>query len=99
MARTHEVLKSASPKSRQSNKCYGGIGEEEQGGNPQGTSRSRSNRFPSHRGDIDWWKYRSRTPLSFPSKRFKKHGRDGDEGKALQGQQWRTEIIEKPPSK
>jgi hypothetical protein len=25
-------------------------------GNPQRTPRSRSNRFPSLRGDFDWWK-------------------------------------------
>jgi hypothetical protein len=40
--------------------------EEEQGGIPQRTPRSRSNRFRSHRGDIDWWTCRSRSPLSFP---------------------------------
>jgi len=33
--------------------------------------------FPSLRGEMDWWKYRSRSPLSFPSKICKNHGRNG----------------------
>ena len=45
------------------------------------TPRSRSNRFPSLRGEIDWWKCRSRSPLSFPSKICKNHGRMEREGK------------------
>jgi hypothetical protein len=64
------------PKSYQINKCHGEIWEEEQEVNPQITLRSRSNRFLSHRGDIDWWKCRSRSPLTFPSRLSKNHGRE-----------------------
>jgi hypothetical protein len=35
------------------------------GGNQQMNPRSRSNSFPSQRGEIDWRKYRSRSLLSF----------------------------------
>jgi hypothetical protein len=38
------------------------------GKNPQRTPISRSNGFPSQRGESDWWKYRSRYPLSFPQR-------------------------------
>ena len=37
--------------------------------------------LPSLRGEIDWWKYRSRSPLSFPSRRSKNHWRDREIGK------------------
>jgi hypothetical protein len=37
--------------------------------------------FPSHRGEMDWWKYRSRSPLSFPSKICKNYGRNLKRGK------------------
>jgi hypothetical protein len=37
-------------------------------GNPQRTPRSRSTMFPSLREEIDWWKYRSRSPLTFPQR-------------------------------
>jgi hypothetical protein len=47
-------------------------------GNPQRTPRSRSSMFPSLRGEMDWWKYRSRSALTFPSKRCKKYGRNGE---------------------
>ena len=40
--------------------------------------------FPLHKGDMDWWKCRSRSPLSFPSRICKIHGRDGEEWQALQ---------------
>ena len=43
------------------------------------TPRSRSKGFPSLRGDMDWWKYRSRSPLSIPSKRRQESWRDGEE--------------------
>jgi hypothetical protein len=46
-------------------------------GNPQRTLRSRFTMFPSLRGEMDWWKYRSRSPLSFPSKICNNHGRNG----------------------
>ena len=45
-------------------------------GNPQRTPRSRFTMFPSLRGEMDWWKYRSRSPLTFPSKICKNHGRN-----------------------
>ena len=32
------------------------------------TPRSRSTRFPSLRRDMDWWKCRSRSPLTFPQR-------------------------------
>jgi hypothetical protein len=47
--------------------------------------------FPSLRGYFVWWKDRSRTPLSFPLKRCKKYGRNGEREQATQGQQWRRE--------
>jgi hypothetical protein len=40
--------------------------ERENKGNPQRTPRTRSTMFPSLRGEMDWWKYRSRSPLTFP---------------------------------
>jgi hypothetical protein len=46
---------------------------------------------PHFRGDFDWWKDRSRSPLSFSSKRSKKYGRNGEREQATQGQQWRRE--------
>jgi hypothetical protein len=45
--------------------------------NPHRTPRSGFTMFPSLRGEMDWWKYRSRSPLSFPSKICKNHGRNG----------------------
>jgi hypothetical protein len=47
--------------------------------------------FPSLRGKMDWWKYRSRSPLSFPSKICKHHGRNGGGRASFEGQQWRRE--------
>jgi hypothetical protein len=44
--------------------------------NPQITQRSRFTIFPSLRGEMDWWKYRSRSPLSFPQKICKNHERN-----------------------
>jgi hypothetical protein len=38
--------------------------------------RPRSKWIPSQRGDFDWWKCGSRSPLSFPSKRCKIHWRE-----------------------
>jgi hypothetical protein len=38
------------------------------GGNTQRTPISGFNRFPSLRGDIDWWKDRSKSSLFFPKK-------------------------------
>src|SRR3990170_1782659 len=40
------------------------------------TPRSRSKGFPSLRGESDWWKCGSRSPLSFPSRTSKNHWRD-----------------------
>jgi hypothetical protein len=48
-------------------------------GNPQITPRSRFTMFSSVRGEMDWWKYRSRSPLSFSSKICKNHGRNRGE--------------------
>ena len=55
------------------------------------TPRSRSTMFPSLREDMAWWDCRSRSPLSFPSRICKNHGREGKEWQAFQGQQWRRE--------
>jgi hypothetical protein len=60
-------------------------------GNPQRTPRSRLIMFPSLRGEMDWQKYRSRSPLPFPSKICKNHGRNGGGRASLQSQQWRRE--------
>jgi hypothetical protein len=43
------------------------------------------------RGEIDWWKYRSRYPLSFHSKICKNHGRNGGGRASFEDQQWRRE--------
>ena len=43
------------------------------------TPRSRSKGFPSLRGYMAWWDCRSRSPLSFPSKRRQESWRDGEE--------------------
>ena len=70
--------KCSNPSLSNSNKAtnaYGGIREEEQRGDAPRTPRSRSTRFPSLRGEMDWWKCRSRSPLSNPSKICKNHGR------------------------
>jgi hypothetical protein len=32
--------------------------------------------IPSQREDFDWWRYRSRSPLAFSTKRCKNHRRD-----------------------
>ena len=40
--------------------------------------------FPLHKGDMDWWKCRSRSPLYFPSRMGKNHGREVEEWQALQ---------------
>ena len=71
--------KCSNPSLSNSNKAtnsYGGIREEEQRGDAPRTPRSRSTRFPSLRGEMDWWKCRSRSPLSNPSKICKNHGRN-----------------------
>jgi hypothetical protein len=51
--------------------------------NPQRTPRSRSTMFPSFRGEMDWWKYRSRSPLSFPQKYARIMGVTEEGGQAL----------------
>jgi hypothetical protein len=40
--------------------------------------------FPSLREDINWWKCRSISPLTFLSKRFKKHRRNREVGQAFE---------------
>jgi hypothetical protein len=47
--------------------------------------------FPSLRGEMDWWKYRSRSPLSFPKKYARIMGGMEEERQAIQSQQWRGE--------
>jgi hypothetical protein len=47
--------------------------------------------FPSLRGEMDSWKYRSRSPLSFSSKICKNHGRNRGGRASFEGQQWRRE--------
>jgi hypothetical protein len=39
--------------------------------------------IPSQREDFEWWKCRSRSPLTFPSKRCKNHRRNEEEWQAL----------------
>jgi hypothetical protein len=50
--------------------------------------RSRSR---SLRGEVDWWKRRSRSPLSFPSRFSKNHGRGRERDQSLKVQQCRRE--------
>ena len=85
MARTHKVLKSFSPKFHQSYKSLWGNkrGRTKRGRQQMKTSRSRSTMFPLHKGDMDWWKCRSRSPLSFPSRICKNHWREREEWQAL----------------
>ena len=66
-----EHTKCSSPSLSNSNtatNANGGIREEEQRGETPRTPRLRSTRFPSLRGGMDWWKCRSRSPLSNPTK-------------------------------
>ena len=67
MARA-QVLKSFTLKSHQKQLMLMGRREEEQRGDAPRTPRSRSTRFPSLRGEMDWWKCRSRSPLTFPQR-------------------------------
>ena len=65
--------------SNKATKAYGGIREEEQRRELQVlqiSPRSRSKGIPSQRGDFDWWKCRSRSPLSFLSNGCKNHWRE-----------------------
>ena len=75
-------LKSFSLKSHHKQQMLMG-GEERKNkvGETPRTPRSRSTRFPSLRGEMDWWKSRSRSPLSNPSKICKNHGRNWERGK------------------
>ena len=52
---------------------FGGIGERRR---TRKTPRSRPKGFPSFRGESDWWKCGSRSPLCFPSRTSKNHWRD-----------------------
>jgi hypothetical protein len=65
--------------------------ERKKKGNLQRTPRSRSSMFPSLKGEMNWWKYRSRSPLSFSSKICKNHGRNGGGRASFVDQQWRRE--------
>ena len=56
------------PNSNKATNAYGGIRDEEQRGESQRTPRPRSTEFPSLCGEIDWWKYGSRSPLTFPQR-------------------------------
>jgi hypothetical protein len=51
--------------------------------NSQRTPTSRSTMLPSLREDIDWGKCRSRSHLSFPSRRCKNYRRNRELGQAL----------------
>src|SRR5664279_519404 len=76
MARA-QVLKSFTLKFQQSNKClWGNKRGRTKEENHKRTPRSRSTKFPSLRGEMDWWKCRSRSSLTFRSKICKNHGRD-----------------------
>jgi hypothetical protein len=61
--------------------AYGGEERKNKEENHTRTPRSRSTRFPSLRGEMDWWKCRSRSSLTFPSKICKNHGRNWERGK------------------
>ena len=81
MARA-QVLKSFTFKSHQKQlMLMGGEERKNKEENHTRTPRSRSTRFPSLRGEIDWWKCRSRSPLSNPSKICQNHGRKWERGK------------------
>jgi hypothetical protein len=62
--------------SNKATNAYGGIREEEQRKSTNESPRTRSTKFPSLRGGMDWWKCGSRSPLSFPSRTSKNHWRD-----------------------
>jgi hypothetical protein len=48
------------------------------GGEPQNFPKIKIQRIPSRRGKIDWYNTtRSKSPLYFPLKRCKDHGREG----------------------
>ena len=81
------------PNSNKSTKAIGGIREEEQSRRTPNSPRSRSRGFPSQREGFDWWKCRSRSPLSFPSRICKNHGRNQELGQASQSKQWRREMV------
>jgi hypothetical protein len=77
-----QVLKSFTLKSHHKQlMLMGGEERKNKVGETPRTPRSRSTRFPSLRGEMDWWKYRSRSPLSNPSKICKNHGRNWERGK------------------
>ena len=81
------------PNSNKATKAIEGIREEEQRRRTPNSPRSRSRGFPSQREGFDWWKCRSRSPLSFPSRICKNHGRNQELGQASQSQQWRRERV------
>ena len=62
--------------SNKATNAYGGIREEEQRKSTNESPRTRSTKFPSLRGGMDWWKCGSRSPLTFPSKICKNHRRE-----------------------
>ena len=70
----HKDVKSFSLKFQQSYKSYWGNKRGRTKRRTQNSPRSRSRGFPSQREGFDWWKCRSRSPLSFPSKICKNHG-------------------------
>jgi hypothetical protein len=51
-----QVLKSFTLKSNQATNTMERYERKKKGGELERTPKSRSNRFPSLRGDIDWWK-------------------------------------------
>ena len=77
-----QVLKSFTLKSHHKQlMLMGGEERKNKEENHTRTPRTRSTMFPSLRGEIDWWKCRSRSPLSNPSKICKNHGRNWERGK------------------
>jgi hypothetical protein len=59
-------------------------------GNPQRTLISRSSMFPSLRGEMDWWKYRSDLLSLFPQKDARIMG-GIEEGGQVSKVKWRRE--------
>ena len=89
MARA-QVLKSFTLKSHQKQlMLMGGEERKNKEENHTRTPRSRSTRFPSLRGEMAWWKCRSRSPLTFPQRYARIMGGIERWASFSKGQQWR----------
>jgi hypothetical protein len=55
--------------------------------------------FPSLRGEMDLWKYRSRSPPPFPSKICKNHGRNGGQACKVNNGGEKTQFVPSPRRK